>query len=63
MSKRFIKTMRERHQLGVNASKEAKRQLEFAKDIGVDVAVQEEELSQLDERLNDISRAIKKQEE
>jgi len=55
--------MRERHQLGVNASKEAKRQLEFAKDIGVDVAVQEEELSQLDERLNDISRAIKKQEE
>lgn len=62
MSKRFIKTMRERHQLGVNASKEAKRQLEFAKDIGVDVAVQEVELSQLDEKLDDIDKAITKQE-
>ena len=54
--------MNDRHKIGVNASKEAKRQLDFAKEIGVDVTVQEIELAELDIQLEDIDKAIKKQE-
>ena len=62
MSSTFIKNMKDRHQIGVSASEEAKRQLAFAKEIGVDVSVQEVELEELDIQLNDIDKAIKKQE-
>ena len=62
MSSTFIKNMKDRHKIGVNASNEAKRQLDFAKEIGVDVSVQEVELAELDIQLEDIDKAIKKQE-
>ena len=62
MSSSFIKNMKDRHKIGVDASKEAKRQLDFAKEIGVDVSVQEVELAELDIQLEDIDKAIKKQE-
>ncbi|KKM77962.1 hypothetical protein LCGC14_1364660 [marine sediment metagenome] len=62
MSSSFIKNMKDRHKIGVKASKEAKRQLDFAKEIGVDVSVQEVELAELDIQLEDIDKAIKKQE-
>lgn len=62
MSSTFIKNMKDRHKIGVDASKEAKRQLDFAKEIGVDVSVQEVELAELDIQLDDIDKAIKKQE-
>ena len=61
MSSTFIKNMKDRHQKGVDASKQAKLQLEFAKDIGVDVSVQEVELAELDIQLDSIAEAIKKQ--
>ena len=61
MSSSFIKNMEDRHKIGVDASKEAKRQLDFAKEIGVDVSVQEVELAELDVQLDDIDKAIKKQ--
>ena len=63
MSSTFINNMKERHKIGVDASNEAKRQLAFAKDIGVDVSVQEIEITDLDKQLDDIAAAIKKQEE
>ena len=62
MSSTFIKNMKDRHQIGVEASEEARRQLAFAKEIGVDVSVQEVELEELDIQLDDIDKAIKKQE-
>ena len=62
MSSSFIKNMKDRHKIGVDASKEAKRQLDFAKEIGVDVSTQEVELAELDIQLDDIDKAIKKQE-
>ena len=62
MSSSFIKNMKDRHKIGVEASMEAKRQLDFAKEIGVDVSVQEVELAELDIQLEDIDKAIKKQE-
>jgi len=61
MSSTFIQNMKDRHQSGVEASKEAKRQLAFAKEIGVDVSVQEVELAELDIQLDNIATAIKKQ--
>ncbi len=62
MSSSFIKNMKDRHKIGVSASDEAKRQLAFAKEIGVDVSAQEVELAELDIQLDDIDKAIKKQE-
>ncbi|KKN23128.1 hypothetical protein LCGC14_0908100 [marine sediment metagenome] len=61
MSSTFIQNMKDRHQKGVDASKQAKLQLEFAKDIGVDVSVQEVELAELDLQLESIEKAIEKQ--
>ena len=61
MSSTFIKNMKDRHQKGVDASKQARLQLEFAKDIGVDVSVQEVELAELDLQLESIEKAIEKQ--
>ncbi len=55
--------MKDRHKIGVKASEEARRQLAFANEIGVDVSVQEVELAELDVQLDDIKKAIKKQEE
>ena len=54
--------MKDRHKIGVDQIREAKRQLEFAKDIGVDVTTQEIEIIDLGKQLDDIAKAIVKQE-